>query len=287
MAIAPSDFGEFSNSLLVGNFGDGTINAYNSSTGAYLGDLRDGTGEVIEIDGLLGLHFGNGTASGDRNALYFAAGPDAGAHGLFGSLRLAPAQVASVVVNDGSAQRSMVKSLTVNFDGPVTVDAGAFELSRPDGTLVGLNFATSIVNGRTVALLTFADPGLVGGSLADGNYSLTVRGNLVHDAAGRSLDGDGNGTAGGDSSDAFFRLYGDSDGDRDVDLHDLGASSAPWTPGGRPGICPRTSTAAIGQLIDLFGFINQFGKHLNRKPRDGDHGSFEIPVRSRGSRGYS
>ena len=116
------------------------------------------------IDGLYGLHFGNGTVSGDRNALYFAAGPDGGAHGLFGSLRLAPARVASVVVNDGSAQRSMVKSLTVNFDGPVTIDidAGAFELRRQDGTLVDLTVATSMMNGRTVAVLTFAGPGIVG-----------------------------------------------------------------------------------------------------------------------------
>ena len=93
----------------MGNFGDGTINAYDPTTGAFLGRLADETGEAIHIDGLLGLHFGNGTASGDRNALYFAAAPDGGDHGLFGSLRVAPAQVESVVVNDGSAQRSMVK----------------------------------------------------------------------------------------------------------------------------------------------------------------------------------
>ena len=128
----------------------------------------------------------------------------------------------SVVVNDGSAQRSMVKSLTVTFDGSMTIDPGAFELSRQDGTLVDLSVATSILNGQTVAVLTFNGSGIVGGSLADGNYALTVRGDLVHDAFGRALDGDGDGTAGGDRSDAFFRLYGDSDGDRDVDLRDLG-----------------------------------------------------------------
>ena len=65
---------------------------------------------------------------------------------------VAPARVASVVVNDGSAQRSMVNSLTVTFDGPVTIDDGAFELSRQDGSLVDSNVATSIVNGRSVAL---------------------------------------------------------------------------------------------------------------------------------------
>jgi hypothetical protein len=135
---------------------------------------------------------------------------------------IAPAQVASVVVNDGSAQRSMVKSLTVTFDGPVTIDAGAFELSRSDGSLVDLNVATSLMDGQTVAILTFTGSDIFGGSLADGNYALTIRGDLVHDRFGRALDGDGDGAAGGDDSESLFRLYGDSDGDRDVDFHDLG-----------------------------------------------------------------
>src|SRR5262249_3457906 len=87
VALAPADFGEFSNALLVGNFGDGRINAFDATTGAFLGRLRDEAGKPIKIDGLLGLAFGNGIVSGDRNALYFAAAPDDGEHGLFGSLR--------------------------------------------------------------------------------------------------------------------------------------------------------------------------------------------------------
>lgn len=134
---------------------------------------------------------------------------------------VAPARVESVVVNDGSAQRSMVTSLTVTFDRLVTVDPGAFELRQQGGSLVELSVGTSIVNGRTVAAIAFAGPDIVGGSLADGNYTLSIRSDLVHDAFGRSLDGDANGAAGGDHTDAFFRLYGDSDGDRDVDLRDL------------------------------------------------------------------
>jgi hypothetical protein len=134
---------------------------------------------------------------------------------------IAPVRVESVVVNDGSAQRSMVTSLTVTFDRLVTVDPGAFELRQQGGSLVELSVATSIVKGRTVAAIAFAQPDIVGGSLADGNYTLSIRSDLVHDAFGRSLDGDANGAAGGDHTDAFFRLYGDSDGDRDVDLRDL------------------------------------------------------------------
>src|SRR4029078_7232640 len=110
----------------------------------------------------------------------------------------APARVAGVAVNDGAAQRSMVNSVTVTFDGEVSVNAGTFELSRQDGSLVALSVALSVVDGRTVAVLTFSGSDLVAGSLADGSYTLTVRGDLVHDHWGRDLDGDGDGSAGGD-----------------------------------------------------------------------------------------
>jgi hypothetical protein len=133
---------------------------------------------------------------------------------------IAPARVASVVVNDGSAQRSMVNSLTVTFDGPVTLDDGAFELSRQDRSPVKLTVTASVVDGRTVAVLTFAGPEIVGGSLPDGSYTLTVRADQVHDRWGRELDGDGDGSAGGDRTDSFSRLFGDSDGDGDVDWVD-------------------------------------------------------------------
>jgi hypothetical protein len=87
---------------------------------------------------------------------------------------------------------------------------------------VDAHFSISLVDGKTVAVLTFAGSGFEGGSLADGSYTLTVRANLVHDRWGRELDGDGDGTAGGDSVAGFFRLFGDTDGDRDVDQADLG-----------------------------------------------------------------
>jgi hypothetical protein len=114
----------------------------------------------------------------------------------------------------------MVNSVTVNFDGPVTLDPGAFELSREDGSPVELTVATSVVDGQTVAVLTFTGPDVVGGSLADGSYTLTVRADQVHDRWGRELDGDGNGAAGGNRVDTVTRLFGDSDGAGDVDWPD-------------------------------------------------------------------
>src|SRR5262249_23922027 len=86
-----------------------------------------------------------------------------------------------IVLNDGSAQRSMVNRITVTFDGAAVLDPGAIELRREDGTLVDAEFSISLVNGKTVAVLTFAGPEFVGDSLADGNYTLTVLADHVHD----------------------------------------------------------------------------------------------------------
>jgi uncharacterized protein (TIGR03118 family) len=90
VALAPADFGEFSNDLLVGNFGDGLINAFDPLTGALLGTLKDGKGNPILIDGLWALGFGNGAGAGLGNELFFTAGPNGETDGLFGKLSAVP-----------------------------------------------------------------------------------------------------------------------------------------------------------------------------------------------------
>jgi len=90
VAIAPATFGAFANDLLVGNFGDGTINAFNPTTGAALGALTDQNGNTIAIPGLWGLLLGNGGSGGDANAIYFTAGLTGDKHGLLGSLQATP-----------------------------------------------------------------------------------------------------------------------------------------------------------------------------------------------------
>jgi uncharacterized protein (TIGR03118 family) len=89
MALAPSGFGQFSNHLLVGNFGDGTINAYDLKNGTFAGQLRTSNGQVLKIDGLWGIAFGNGFQKQPTDTLFFAAGPDEESHGLYG--RIEPA----------------------------------------------------------------------------------------------------------------------------------------------------------------------------------------------------
>jgi uncharacterized protein (TIGR03118 family) len=90
MVLAPSSFGKFGGALLVGNFGDGHITAFDPITGALLGQLNEPAGNPISIPGLWDMVFGNGTQGGETGTLYFTAGiPGSGAvedHGLFGSL---------------------------------------------------------------------------------------------------------------------------------------------------------------------------------------------------------
>jgi uncharacterized protein (TIGR03118 family) len=86
LALAPSSFGELSGKLLIGNFGDGKINAYDPVTGTLIGALKDAKGNPIVIDGLWALAFGNNGPGFDPNKLYFTAGINDEADGLFGSI---------------------------------------------------------------------------------------------------------------------------------------------------------------------------------------------------------
>jgi uncharacterized protein (TIGR03118 family) len=89
IALAPASFGQFGNAVLIGNFGDGRINAFDAGTGAFLGQLGNTLGVPIAIDGLWALTFGNGATAGSTNTLFFTAGPGDEEHGLFGSLAAA------------------------------------------------------------------------------------------------------------------------------------------------------------------------------------------------------
>jgi uncharacterized protein (TIGR03118 family) len=97
LAWAPSSWERFGGHLLVGNFGDGRINGYRWADGTWeaRGHLKDSSHRPIVIDGLWGIGFGNNTGTnnggaGPTSTLFFAAGPDDEAHGLFGSITMAP-----------------------------------------------------------------------------------------------------------------------------------------------------------------------------------------------------
>jgi uncharacterized protein (TIGR03118 family) len=87
LAMAPANFGAYSGDLLVGNFGNGRISAYqqlSSGKWVYKGQIRKASGEPVVIDGLWAIAFGNGATAGPTNNLYFLSGPTGETHGYFG-----------------------------------------------------------------------------------------------------------------------------------------------------------------------------------------------------------
>ena len=130
MALAPASFGAFGGDLLVGNFGDGTINAYDPTSFALKGQLQDSTGKPIQNDNLWEILFGsNGT--GDPNTLYFSAGVNNEKGGLFGAISAAAApaqgdftinlaQSGLTVTQGGSASVQLNVSPSNGFAAPVT-----------------------------------------------------------------------------------------------------------------------------------------------------------------------
>src|ERR1700758_2671370 len=145
LALAPASFGAFGGDLLVGNFGDGTINAYDPTTFALKGQLQDSTGKPIQNEDLWEILFGsNGT--GDPNTLYFSAGVNNEKGGLFGAIAVAAApakgdftinlaQTALTVTQGGSATVQLNVSPAEGFASPVT-----FTVS---GLPTGVTFAFS------------------------------------------------------------------------------------------------------------------------------------------------
>lgn len=110
MAIAPPNFGLFAGAVLVGNFADGKINAFNAATGVFLGTLNDASGSAIAIPGLWSLNFGSGAESEDPGTLYLTAGIGGGpnndpveSHGLLASIQASPWFTASGVQNAASS----------------------------------------------------------------------------------------------------------------------------------------------------------------------------------------
>ena len=86
VALAPADFGTLSGAVLVGNFGDGKINGYDPATGTFMGQVTDSTGAAFAAPGLWGISFGNDAVNQPHATLFFAAGTNDEANGLYGRI---------------------------------------------------------------------------------------------------------------------------------------------------------------------------------------------------------
>ena len=186
-----------------------------------------------------------------------------------------------VQIGDGSAQRSSVTGLTIDFDSDMIVDADAFLVQQrtivngsPVFTNVTTQFGlTTLPSGATRATLTFSGAFTRGGgALVDGYYQLTILGAKVRiRSSGLAFDGDGNGVAGGDyvlgaqEADKFFALYGDTNGDGLVGVAEFGQF--------RTTFGKNSSAVGYNQLFDYDGDnivgVSDFGQFRSRfgKPK--------------------
>jgi Beta-propeller repeat/Dockerin type I domain len=206
-------------------------NAGNFISARALGGSNSDIGQGIAVDGAGNAYATGYTTSNNFPATYPFLPANAGGLDVFVAKITAPPRVANVRVNDGSAQRSRVTSLRVDFDSFVALPANpasAFQLLRQvDNGLVGL---TAVVSTDTVTHVTLTFNGAITdfGSLQDGRYTLTVLAGSVYNSGG-SLDGNGDSTGGDDyqlvgapgTGPNLFRLYGDVNGDGAVAANDF------------------------------------------------------------------
>jgi parallel beta-helix repeat protein len=159
-------------------------------------------------------------------------------------------------INDGNPQRSMIDTLTVAFNEPVLLGAGAITLSTPGGQAI--SFTQAVTNDETY-VLNFAQDGYVGNSLPDGQYILTVTAAEVTDSFGARLPG-------GNQSFGFYRLYGDFFGTGEVSLSSLVAlSSAFGASVGESNYPWYMDVLGDGEidLSDLVALSSRFGESLS------------------------
>ena len=134
-----------------------------------------------------------------------------------------------VSINQGELQRSMMTEMNISFAGNVDIGDSAFSLRKVgDGGDVTVAFTAEFDRGRTNATLSFSGAFTEqSGSLVDGNYQLTIDGGEVIDSQGSAMDVDGDGTPGGiliigdEEEEALYRLFGDVDQNRTVNVIDL------------------------------------------------------------------
>jgi hypothetical protein len=160
--------------------------------------------------------------------------------------------VESIVINGGAVQRSMVTRVTVTFNEQVTLSPGAFVVDKSGKDAEGLVVDQSVVNGDTVATLTFVGGDIIGGSLGDGRYTLTVNATDVQNQTGQAMASN--------ASDVFWRLFGDVRGTGSVDALDYQMLLTAERTQTMLGFFDYYGTGQLN-MADLAQFLLRFGKH--------------------------
>jgi len=165
LALAPADFGALSRTLLVGNFGDGVINAFDPASGAYVGTITDSHGMAIATPGLWGIAFGNDAHNQPHNTLFYAAGTNNEADGVYGRLDAGPNPPTL-----GAAPVVALTAPTGSVNGTVAVTATATDA-------LGVTTVEFFANGTTSIGTANASPFSVQWNtttIADGSVPLTA-----------------------------------------------------------------------------------------------------------------
>jgi uncharacterized protein (TIGR03118 family) len=190
MTIAPSSFGYFATALLVGNFGDGKINAYNATSGNPVGALDDLNGNPITIPGLWWIGFGNNGSHIDPATLYFTAGSGNQQHGLLGSIQSAPSFSSANLMNGASFSTALAPNTWASIvkGGELAVTTRGWAAADFTGSTMptALNGATVQVNGTAVPV-SYISPTqinfLTPANLSTGTVQITSSNNGLSSAA--------------------------------------------------------------------------------------------------------
>jgi uncharacterized protein (TIGR03118 family) len=245
--IAPANFGQFGGALLVANFGDGTINAYDPAKGTSLGTLQDPTGHTLVISGLWALLFGNGGKGGDTSTLYFTAGiagpygDPTETHGLFGSIQAPPSFTAAGIVNGASFQPPLAPNTWASVLGGALA---ASSRSWASTDLTGGNLPTAIDNVSVTVNGAPAEISFVGPSQVDFLIPATIP------VGGAQIQVNNNGQISAPATvnltttaPAFFYLTGNK---YIVSTHSNGTVTGPTTIAG-------ATPVKAGETISLYG----------------------------------
>jgi uncharacterized protein (TIGR03118 family) len=177
MALAPANAGSVSNALLVGNFGDGKINAFDPATGAYIGTVADSAGQPFALPGLWGIAFGNGSNNQPTNTLFYAAGTNDEANGAFGRIDL------------GATAPALNTPPVVALTAPSGTVSGTTNLTATATATVNIAKVEFFLNGATSLGSVTTSPYTLPWNtttVADGVVNLTAKATDVDGNAGTS-----------------------------------------------------------------------------------------------------
>ena len=255
LAIAPATFGDFSGDLLVGNFGDGLIHAYNATSGALVGTLTDLKGNAIAYPGLWSLLFGNGGNGGDKSTLYFTAGiagpngEPVESHGLFGSIQSSPNFTTAGVLNGASFSSAIAPNTWVTIKGGAlsatdrswgTADFnGSLLPTQLDNVSVTINGEPGFVSFISPSQINFLTPA----DLAPGPVTIQVANNGLTSATVSATAQT--------SAPAFFTIGATNSAGNSY----IAATHADGSIAGPPSLITGTTTTpfTLGEIAVLFG----------------------------------